>query len=297
MPRVSVLMPAHNADQHILRAVKSTLRALPADSEIVVGCDGCTDKTELVLRAVDDSRLRVLVDSSKRGVAPTLNRLLDQSDSEIVARMDADDICLPWRFSYQLSNWRPTELQFANVVHFGDGYRLPRPVFPLRLEPRLSRVSLLFENAFAHPTLLTSRAVMNSLGGYRNVPAQDYDLWMRAALRSISIRRRGLPAVMYRHHRRQITGSIDANRQKSQSTMLAETHRMLCHNVLGLELECWRALRSEGVHGSEAGRDMALLRSSALMISADWTELEKRYLKRAIFRAQRQDPTRISSCP
>lgn len=45
MPRLSVILPALNAEDTVARAVSSTLRALPADAELVVLDDGSTDDT------------------------------------------------------------------------------------------------------------------------------------------------------------------------------------------------------------------------------------------------------------
>ena len=60
-------------------------------------------------------------------------QLLDYTDSAIVARMDADDICLPWRFTRQLAAVHRAPVVFSALVPFGGG-RIPVPGAPYRLD-------------------------------------------------------------------------------------------------------------------------------------------------------------------
>src|SRR5699024_5894599 len=106
-------------------AVRSTLRALPADAELVVGDDGSTDDTLARLDDIQDPRLRV-TPGPGRGVAATLNALLSGVDSEFVARMDADDVVLPGRFARQLRALEDHDAVFTTVAEW-RGSGLPRP--------------------------------------------------------------------------------------------------------------------------------------------------------------------------
>ncbi|WP_372512437.1 glycosyltransferase family 2 protein [Gordonia aquimaris] len=286
MPRLSVIMPAHNAERTIHSAVSSTLYALPRDSELVVGLDGSTDGSLEILGSTKDPRLRILESSTKLGVASTLNRLLDATDSKVVARMDADDVSLPWRFRQQERAYVPGTIQFGNVAHFGDGFRVPRPVAPLPIRPHVSVGLLLFENPFAHPTMFANREVIARLGSYREVPAQDYDLWMRAATSRVAMSRAALPVVAYRHHDSQITGSSASDRRKAESVALAKAHRDLCDAIIGVSLECWPTLRqiTSASVGDERGDEVRTLAKYARALSANWSSTERRLLERAISR-------------
>ena len=101
MPELSVLLPARNAAGTIGRAVASTLRAMPSDSELVVGDDSSTDATAERAQeaAAGDPRLRVLpIAPGEGGVARVLGQLMAATDSSLVGRMDADDVSLRGRF-------------------------------------------------------------------------------------------------------------------------------------------------------------------------------------------------------
>ena len=204
MPRLSVLMPAFDAAATIERAVRSTLADLPADAELVVADDGSADDTLRVLGRISDRRLRV-VTGPNRGVARTLNMLLEITDSELVARMDADDTGLPGRFVRQVRALGEADAVFTTIVTARGG--VPRPPWPSGIAPAAFPFHLLLTNPVAHSTLTARRSAVDAAGGYRVVPSEDYDLWLRMAVRGSRMRRLASPGVLYRVHARQVTAA------------------------------------------------------------------------------------------
>ena len=101
-PAVSVVMPVYNAARHLREAVQSVLRQTFRDFELVAVDDGSTDESPAVLReyAARDPRVRV-VSRPNTGIVGALNDGLDAARGPLVARMDADDVCLPRRFERQ----------------------------------------------------------------------------------------------------------------------------------------------------------------------------------------------------
>ncbi|MGO1319451.1 MAG: glycosyltransferase family 2 protein, partial [Galactobacter sp.] len=165
MPRLSVLMPAFNAQATVLPAVRSTLRALPRDAELVVLDDGSTDDTARVLSQLGDRRLRVL-SRANDGVASGLNLLLQETDSDYIARMDADDLVLPGRFRRQLAAARDgADAVFTTVVTWNQ-HKLTPPR-PSAILPQDFGLHLLLTNPVAHSTLLARREAVDRVGGYR----------------------------------------------------------------------------------------------------------------------------------
>ncbi|MDO4244203.1 MAG: glycosyltransferase [Actinomyces sp.] len=208
MPELSVLLPARDAEATIARAVSSTLRALPPDAELVVLDDGSTDATARVARAAgrDDRRLRVVSGPPSGGLTRALDSLLGMTDSRLVARMDADDLCLPWRFGTTLAAVeRGEDMVFAQVVDL-VGAR-PRPQAPVGIPPQTFPLHLLLTNPVSHPTMLARRELIDRVGGYRAVPAEDYDLWLRCAAAGARMRRVARWGLVYRVHPAQITAS------------------------------------------------------------------------------------------
>lgn len=207
--KISVLVPAHNAENTIILALKSTLRALPKSSEVLVMLDNCTDKSAERVSKISDPRLKVFTSNTQLGVARALNQLLSQSTGEFIARMDADDVCLPWRFRSQLGQMRKfkADFIFSNAILFGWGVKPfgVLPQLPVSLDSQIATLALLIANPFVHPTMLAKKSSITLLGGYAKCPAEDYDLWLRAAAAGLCMHKVRTYGLLYRVHKRQLT--------------------------------------------------------------------------------------------
>ena len=238
-PQISVILPAHNAEATIASAINSTLRALPNSSELLVFLDACTDGTIDILAGINDSRLRVIASDVNVGVAEGLNRLLAEAKGEFIGRMDADDICLPWRFRAQLRKQAKTgaDFVFSNAILFG---RQLKPFgfiaqMPLGITRSQAHMALIFANPFVHPAMLAKRLVMNELGGYRKSASEDYELWIRAALAGKSLVRTVGYGLLYRVHAKQLTQQGHWQAVKREDQILLAAQRQLASRVLGVE--------------------------------------------------------------
>ena len=99
-PLITVLMPAYNAEKYIGEAIASVLGQTFADFELLIINDGSTDTTRQIIDSFTDPRIR-LINQTNQGVAPALNIGLLNAKADIIARFDADDICMPERLGMQ----------------------------------------------------------------------------------------------------------------------------------------------------------------------------------------------------
>jgi glycosyltransferase involved in cell wall biosynthesis len=208
---LSVIMPVKDGGRYLEKALTSTLRAMPSESELLVLNDGSADNSGTVLESVNDSRLKVYTRKSSRGVASALNLLLENVRYPVVARMDADDICMPWRFSVQERIIaRQGGIVFGNVVYCNDKGVPIRPTLRIPASSNEYRRQLLDRNPFVHPTLLAETAIIEKVGGYQIVGAEDYDLWLRLAALRVPFAVSLSPVLFYRQHGAQVTSSHEA---------------------------------------------------------------------------------------
>ncbi len=98
--KITVLMPAYNAGAFIGEAIQSVLDQTFRDFELLIINDGSTDNTSAVVKTFNDERIR-LVEQKNMGIAAALNNGLNYARTELIARFDADDICLPARLETQ----------------------------------------------------------------------------------------------------------------------------------------------------------------------------------------------------
>ena len=95
-PKLSVIMPVYNTEQHINTCLQSLLTQTFADFEVLMINDGSTDKSRAILAdwANADTRFR-LTDQPNGGASVARNTGLQQARGEFIAFVDADDSVSP----------------------------------------------------------------------------------------------------------------------------------------------------------------------------------------------------------
>lgn len=255
MPRLSVHMPAYNAESTIRLAIESVLRDIPADAELVVLDDVSTDGTAQVVASITDSRLR-MINGTHEGVGRASQALLDSSDSEYIARMDSDDVWFRGRARRQLSAvLSGADAVFASAVL----WRERRPLSftaPTRISSRAFPFHLLLTNPVTHSTLFARRSAIEDAGGYRPFrTTEDYDLYLRLAEQGSALRRLALPGVAYRVHANQITAGADWRRESWRNPQIAEVFSSLAESLLGVPAQRISSLAVDDDKSAAARRD------------------------------------------
>lgn len=89
-PKVTVIMPAYNAEDTIEQAISSIPKR--DDIEVIFVNDGSTDKTlERAVKALKPYKRKCLVDKYNGGMASAVNAGLAEATGEYVVLLDADD--------------------------------------------------------------------------------------------------------------------------------------------------------------------------------------------------------------
>lgn len=92
MKKISFLISAHNEEKIIGRTL-SNLVNLPYDNyEIIIGLDGCTDKTEEIVRsfALKCKKLKYYTTNLRQGKPAVINEIIKKARGEIIIINDAD---------------------------------------------------------------------------------------------------------------------------------------------------------------------------------------------------------------
>ena len=145
--------------------------------------------------------------------------------------MDADDINEPHRLVTQLSflDVHPNVAVLGSAIQQIDIHDRPIPSsLSLATNHAEIRWRLRFCNAVNHPTVIFRREAVLDAGNYRDaLPAEDYELWMRVALK-YRIANLSEPLVRYRIHNSSLC-AVHQNR-------ITELRRMIRHRHAGAML-------------------------------------------------------------
>lgn len=180
MSRLTVLMPTYNVAPWVEEAIQSVLKQTYSDFELLVVDDGSTDDTLKHVRAIKDPRIHIAAFPDNVGLADNLNRGLDLITTELVARMDGDDIAEP--------DWLETGIKVLDshpdidICSFGFqffGTKTSLVRFPEHHED--SKAQMLFGCTVIVPVMRKNVFTDNNLR-YRaeTFPAEDYSLWAKA---------------------------------------------------------------------------------------------------------------------
>jgi glycosyltransferase involved in cell wall biosynthesis len=120
-PRVSVLIPCHNAQAYIAETLDSVLRQTWANLQVIVVDDGSSDGSAAIVEGFADRGVR-LVRQARRGAAAARNRAYQVSDGDFVQFLDADDLIDPDKIALQMARLagRRTAVASAQWGRFGD---------------------------------------------------------------------------------------------------------------------------------------------------------------------------------
>ena len=181
---VSVIMTNYNTPEKYLReALDSILNQTYTNFEFIIVDDGSTDNSLSVIESYADSRIIVLKNDENIGLTKSLNKALEISKGEYVARMDSDDISLPDRCKLQLTAFAENPLldivgfsikEFSGSVDNIVGERrVPESNAEIYKFAKL-------RDPFNHPTVMFRKSKVLSSGNYGNYRKnQDSDLWIK----------------------------------------------------------------------------------------------------------------------
>lgn len=124
--KVSVLIPCYNQEKLIIKALESIPRK---DVEIIV-CDDCsTDNTwqNIINYVSENKNIRLLQNKENKGVAYTVNRLIDEATGEYIVLLGSDDYFYTNEFKKAMKELDGTDLVYFNLqINDGKIFRLKK---------------------------------------------------------------------------------------------------------------------------------------------------------------------------
>ena len=97
-------MATYNSIEFLPRSIESVLEQTFGDFEFIIVEDVSQDDTYARLKEYRDydRRINIIKNHRNFGLATSLNIAIDISRGQFIARMDADDICVPHRLERQI---------------------------------------------------------------------------------------------------------------------------------------------------------------------------------------------------
>ena len=225
-------MCAHNESQYIDDSIRSVLLEEKVELELVIVDDRSTDNTNSMIRnwLQRDSRVTLISrvakpdmanamenryyipESAYTGQPTALNLGLQFCRGEYIARLDADDICVPGRFATQIDFMRQNnDISFlgANAYRINEHGKVVGVCRSKSMEhEEIVKRIYNFQGSLPHSSWLVKRKVYQKLDGYSKSGflSLDLDFMLRASeLPEVKFAFIFEPLVYYRMHTNSIS--------------------------------------------------------------------------------------------
>lgn len=184
MPKVTVLLPVYNSEKYIRESIDSIIDQSFTDWDMLIlnECGSSKKCTKIVKGyAKRDSRIKIIQNTKRLGLAESLNLGIRKAEGEYIARMDADDISRKDRFQKQVDflDSHPNVAVLGSYQHhFGvDIDWIHKPA----TDPKQCKSNAVFFCDLCHSTLMLRKSVFieHSLYYDNTYLAEDFELWSR----------------------------------------------------------------------------------------------------------------------
>ena len=203
-------MSVYNGEDYLSQAIDSVLNQTFLNWELIIINDCSTDKTGEILSkyAVRDERIKVHTNEVNLRLPSSLNKALNLAQGKYIARMDADDICLPNRLQEQynfmeknkdiaLSSCKFMTLKNKTISSGGCGGKCNFESI---------KALLLVTNPILHPGIIAKAEIIKRLGyNEKFTCSEDMQLWTRFVLNGEKVEILPEYLMIYRLHDKQIT--------------------------------------------------------------------------------------------
>lgn len=183
--KISIIMGIYNCEKTLPEAIDSILNQTYDNWELIMCDDRSTDNTYTIAQEyqkIHPDKIILIQNETNSRLAFSLNHCLKYATGKYIARMDGDDISVPYRFEKQVEFLKEnpnihlvgTAMQRFNEKGFHD-------IVSSVKSP--NKHTLRNSIPFHHATIMTYKSVYDKLNGYtvceRTKRAQDYDLWFK----------------------------------------------------------------------------------------------------------------------
>ena len=206
-PTVTVIMPAFNAELYIREAIESVLNQSYKDFELLIFNDGSSDHTDDIVRSFTDDRILYTPLDKTVGTAEIAIASIKIARGKYIARMDADDICMPNRFEEQVM-FMEAHPAIGICGTWFENFGTLNGVVQRPASADEIKYALFFGTPFGQPTVMMRKKFLSkyNLEYDYNYATEDYEFFERA---SLFFDCANIPKVLlkYRKHPTQLTST------------------------------------------------------------------------------------------
>ena len=174
---LTCIMSVYNSAQTLPYSIESILNQTYSKFKFYIMNDGSSDNSKKILEkyASKDERIKLFQNSENLGLTKSLNILINESKTDLIARQDSDDKSMPNRFEKQISYLNKNNLDAVTALAKG---LQTNKVIHLKSTLIPKKILIKYKNPYIHGSLVIKKKVLEEVGNYNEAfyLAQDYKL-------------------------------------------------------------------------------------------------------------------------
>jgi glycosyltransferase EpsE len=217
---VNVLLAAFDEEMTILQTIESVHSQLFQNWKLVIVNDCSADDTPVILQKYTQkypNKITLHHNQTNIGLAASLNIGANLCTAKYIARMDADDICKPYRLQKQFDflEANPDIALVSGAMEYIDEHGTPfGRTYPITSPQKIRKKILNAGNVIVHPAVMMRRDAFEACGGYCEALRdgfEDTHLWMKFLRKGYKLAMLPTPMIFYR-----VRGNAISNRVKTE---------------------------------------------------------------------------------
>lgn len=178
-------MPVFNGDRFIDKAIQSILNQTLKNFEFIIINDASTDRSLQIINKYRRRDKRIILINNKKNIhmSRSINLGIGRAKSDLIARMDQDDIAFPNRLEieYDFIKSHPNvAIVGSDIITINEFDQVIGKRTYQTKSDSLKRTMFRY-SPFAHPTVLMRKKIFEELGCFdpQMVPCEDTEFWFR----------------------------------------------------------------------------------------------------------------------
>ena len=216
--KISVCMATYNGEKYIKEQLGSILSQLAQNDEVIISDDHSTDNTLKVINLLNDSRVKVFLNTKEHGYTRNFENALEKSSGDIIFLADQDDVWTSNKVDISLKYLEKNDFVVSNCKIVDTNLNIINEShFQLRGVKRGFIHNLLLTRYIGACTAFKREVLIKSLPfpSNTNLAAHDYWICLIAELYfDVSLIEE--PLVLYRRHHNNASNGGD----KSKNSLL-----------------------------------------------------------------------------
>ena len=177
--KLSLVCPTFNSGKFIANTIRSILQQSFKNFELIIIVDPSSDNTIEQIKKFKDPRIILIINKYHKGLVKSTNLGIKISNSDLIARIDSDDLYLVNKLKKQYNFLKKNpeiDMVGTNAIIWNKNSKI---MLYQPLSESLIRWCMIFAVPFLHPTLMIRKKIFYNYSFYKSDVAEDYDLYLK----------------------------------------------------------------------------------------------------------------------